>query len=180
MRGAVRNRWRLGAAADPHRAAGSGQDMKPDTQLMRRPTRGRGRGKVIVPRGPDQAAGGHWAGRADSDKHGRTAHTCLMGDLNNEVPNRGVTVRREWLESVGRETGRDGGCRLQYARERERPFILMSEFFASFVTGSVGIPVETRGIRWFVFLVAPPPPLLKWGSFAASAFKPRYGNDPEY
>ena len=26
----------------------------------------------------------------------------------------------------------------------------------------------------------PPPPRLKWGSFAASAFKPRYGNDPEY
>ena len=34
----------------------------------------------------------------------------------------------------------------------------MSEFFASLVTGSVGIPVETRGIRWIVFLVAPPPP----------------------
>ena len=33
----------------------------------------------------------------------------------------------------------------------------MSEFFASLVTGSVGIPVETRGIRWIVFLVAPPP-----------------------
>ena len=37
----------------------------------------------------------------------------------------------------------------------------MSEFFASFATGSVGIPVETRGIRWIVFLVAPYP-LLKW------------------
>ena len=34
----------------------------------------------------------------------------------------------------------------------------MSEFFASFVTGRIGIPVETRGIRWIVFLVAPPPP----------------------
>ena len=56
----------------------------------------------------------------------------------------------------------------------------MSEFFASLVTGSVGIPVETRGIRWIVFLVAPPPPSLKWGSFATSAFKPRYANDPEY
>ena len=79
---------------------------------------------------------------------------------------------------MGRETGRDGGRRLQYAREREKSFILMSEFFASFVTGSVGISVETRGIRWIVFLVAPPPPL-KWEYFA-SAFKPRYGNDPEY
>ena len=65
---------------------------------------------------------------------------------------------REWLGSVGRETGRDGCCRLQYARESEKSFLLMSEFFASFVTGSVGIPVETRGIRWIVFLVAPPPP----------------------
>ena len=67
-----------------------------------------------------------------------------------------------------RETGRDGGCKLQYAREREKSFILMSVFFASFVAGSVGIPVETRGIRWIVFLVAPPP------------LQPRYGNDPEY
>ena len=78
----------------------------------------------------------------------------------------------------GERDGRDGGCRLQYAREREKSFMLMSEFFASFVIGSVGIPVETRGIRWIVFPVAPPP-LLKWGSFAASAFKPRNGNDPE-
>ena len=54
--------------------------------------------------------------------------------------------------------------------EREKSFILMSEFFASFVTGSAGIPVENRGIRWIVFLVAPPPPPLQ----------PRYGNDPEH
>ena len=26
----------------------------------------------------------------------------------------------------------------------------------------------------------PPPPSLKWGSFASGAFKPRYGNDPKY
>ena len=45
-----------------------------------------------MPRGPDPAEGGHWAGRADSNKHGRTTHACLMGDRNNEVPNRGVTV----------------------------------------------------------------------------------------
>ena len=56
------------------------------------------------------------------------------------------------------KTRRDGDCRLQYAREREKSFILMSEFFASFVTGRIGIPVETRGIRWIVFLVAPSPP----------------------
>ena len=37
---------------------------------------------------------------------------------------------------------------------------------------------NSRGIRWIVFLVAPPPPQM--GSFAASAFNPRYGNDPEY
>ena len=43
-------------------------------------------------------------------------------------------------------------------RTREGEIIRMSEFFASFVTGSFGIPVETRGIRWIVFLVAPPPP----------------------
>ena len=51
------------------------------------------------------------------------------------------------------------GRRLQIAvRTRDGDIIhTNSELFASFVTGSVGIPVETRGIRWIVFLVAPPP-----------------------
>ena len=52
------------------------------------------------------------------------------------------------------------GWRLQitvYAREREKSFILMSEFFASFVTGRIGIPVETMGNKMDCVPRCPPP-----------------------
>ena len=93
-----------------------------------------------------------------------------------------MTVRREWLGSMGRDRT---GWRLQitvrtregeiiHTNDNERIICVIRDRQRRNSSGNQGNKMDC------VPRCPPPPHLLEWGPFAASVFKPRYGNDPEY